>query len=349
MKERTFAMMTRIFIFAFLGLMLGWPQATQAEGPLRERIRERIAQRLQQQPAPEVTADADAPVVRAGDYVFSIPHDGLQRFYKLHVPPSYSPSRSAALLVALHGGGGDMSYMAKDEYYGLISKSDKEGFVVAFPNGYSRLSSGRLATWNAGSCCAAARDQNIDDVGFIRAAVGKIVAGMNIDRNRIFATGMSNGAMMSYRLACEAADIFKAVAPVAGTEGVSQCSPARPVSILHIHARNDDHVLFDGGAGESAFKDRTKVADFVSVPETISRWVARDQCKGSPSRVLNVKGAYCDLYESCAGGAKIQLCVTEDGGHSWPGGTKPAGRAKRPPSNAISADDIMWDFFMSLK
>lgn len=172
---------------------------------------------------------------------------------------------------------------------------------------------------------------------------------LNIDRNRVFATGMSNGGMMSYRLACEAADIFKAVAPVAGTDGTSRCAPNRPVSVLHIHARNDDHVLFNGGAGKGEFQDETWVTEFVSVPDTIARWVERNRCQGTPKRVLEVKGATCDLYSSCAGGAKVGLCVTEDGAHSWPGGYKPAGRAKQPPSQAISANDVMWDFFMSLR
>ena len=89
---------------------------------------------------------------------------------------------------------------------------------------------------------------------------------------------MSNGGMLSHRLACDAADLFRAVASVAGTDATLQCNPSRPISVLHIHARDDDHVLFGGGAGQGAFRDASKVTDFVSVPETIARWVKRDQC-----------------------------------------------------------------------
>jgi polyhydroxybutyrate depolymerase len=99
-----------------------------------------------------------------------------------------------------------------------------------------------------------------------------------VDAGRVFATGMSNGGMLVYRLACEAADVFRAAASVAGPDATTRRTPARPVSVLHIHAHDDDHVLFDGGAGPGAFRDRHSVMDFVSVPQTIARWVQRDQC-----------------------------------------------------------------------
>ncbi|MDN8872721.1 prolyl oligopeptidase family serine peptidase, partial [Staphylococcus aureus] len=85
---------------------------------------------------------------------------------------------------------------------------------------------------------------------------------------RVYATGMSNGGMMAYRLACEASDIFKAIAAVAGTDNTLSCTPAKPISILHIHAKDDDHVLFAGGAGKEAFRDLSQVTEFMSVPKT---------------------------------------------------------------------------------
>ena len=247
------------------------------------------------------------------------------------------------VVFAFHGGGGNMQLQAGD-HYGLVDKSDSAGFIAVFPNGYSRFPGGKLATWNAGTCCAQARDEGIDDVGFVRAIWDRLPTLVAVDRNRVYATGMSNGGMMSYRLACEMADVFKAIAPVAGTDNTLQCQPSRPVSVLHIHAQDDDHVLFKGGAGEAAFKDPKKVTDFVSVPETISRWTQRNQCTGVPQRVVSVPGAYCDVSAHCAGGTQVELCVTETGGHSWPGGSKPrAGKAE--VSQAIKANDVMWDFF----
>ena len=316
-----------------------------ASGTFRERLKQRWLKRHQDKPASESSADATAKIDRPGDYTFSIAHDGLTRLYRVHVPQRYSAATPAPLVLAFHGGGGDMNYMASDKNYGLISKADAEGFVVVFPNGYSKLNSGKFATWDAGTCCAAARDQNVDDVGFVRKIIGNVTHQLNIDRKQIYATGMSNGGMLTYRLACEMADTFKAIASVAGTDNTTSCAPKAPISILHIHAKNDDHVLYSGGAGKT-FRDMSKVADFTSVPATIAKWVKLNSCNPTPQRVLETPGAYCDKYTQCRGNVAVQLCVTDTVGHSWPGGTKVRGDER--PSQAISADDVMWTFFTSI-
>lgn len=308
---------------------------TQAAEAGRGKIRERAKERFVQTPA-----------ARPQDISFEIPHDGLTRRYLVHIPESYNGNTPIPLLVAFHGGGGNMEYMARDAYYGLISKSDKEGFIVVFPSGFSRFDSGKFATWNAGTCCGVARDKKIDDVGFVREMTERLIKDYTIDTERIYATGMSNGAMMAYRVACELPSVFKAISAVAGTDNTLSCSPRHPVSVLHIHAKNDTHVLFDGGAGKDSFRDPSKVSDFVSVPDTIENWVKHNHCQLPPVRVLQVAGAYCDLYSACEGGSAVKLCVTEEGGHSWPGGRKPRGDS---PSKAISANDQMWDFFESLE
>ena len=202
-----------------------------------------------------------------------------------------------------------------------------------------------LATWNAGNCCGKARDEHVDDVGFLRALVADIGKRASVAPQRVYAIGMSNGAMMAYRLACEAGDVFRAIMAVAGTDNTATCAPRRPVPILHIHAQDDPLVLFNGGAGDKLrFGDAA--TDFVSVPDTISRWVKLDHAQTRPQRVLSVPGAYCDRYAASRGGAPVELCVTETGGHSWPGGQK--ARAEESPSQAIDADHLMWDFFSAL-
>jgi len=112
------------------------------------------------------------------------------------------------------------------------------------------------------------------------------------------------------------------------------------VSVLHIHARDDERVLFNGGAGSQA----TQMTDFVSVPRNMAKWASLNGCQPEPKRVLEVPEAYCEAYSGCRGGAQVKLCVTETGGHSWPGGRKPLGGAQG--SNAISATDLIGDFFM---
>lgn len=316
------------------------------KGRLKEKLKDRILKKLEDQPAPESSTDVTTKITKPGDYTFSLQHDGLTRMYMVHVPESYDPAKAAPLLLAFHGGGGDMSIQATEKYYHEISTSEKHGNIVVFPNGYSAFQSGKLATWNGGACCGGARDKNIDDVGFVRKIISNLTQQMNIDKNRIFATGMSNGGILSQRLACEMADTFKAIAAVAGPDETASCTPSRPISVMSIHAKDDDHVLFNGGAGEGAFPDETKVTQFTSIPETISRWVKRNSCNPTPKRVLDKPGAYCDLYSQCKDNVEVELCVTETGGHSWPGGTKPRqGKSKIEPSTAISANDVMWDFF----
>ena len=316
----------------------------RSTGSARERIRQRWVSVQQNKPTAEPNSDTTAKIESPGDYVFAIDHDGLRRIYRVHVPAKYQAASPAPLVLAFHGGGGDMNYQARDESYGLISKSEAEGFVVVFPNGYSKLKSGKFATWNAGACCAAARDQNVDDVGFVREIISNTTGQLSIDRNRIYATGMSNGGMMAYRLACEMSDIFKAIAAVAGTDNTTNCTPRVPIAILHIHASNDERVLYNGGAG-SKFRDLSRVADFKSVPATLAKWVGLNGCNSNPQRVLATPGAYCDSYSQCQGNVEVQLCVTETGGHSWPGGSK--ARGDEAAAQAISANDVMWTFFTS--
>ena len=332
------------------------PAAAAQDAPIPKRIKERKPQRPQLkskrvQPkaaapkpalaaAPKPSTDTESFITKPGDHVFSIQHGGLARSYLVHVPTGYSQAVPAPLVVALHGGGGSMDLFATDSYYGLTGKSDREGFVAVFPNGFSKLPGGKLATWNAGG---GARDQQVDDVGFIRQVVTNVFRQMSIDRSRIYAAGMSNGAMMSYRLACEMPEVFSAIVAVAGTDNNATCKPTRPISVLHIHAKNDSRVLFNGGSGPDTV-DKTKITDYSSVPATVSKWAQLDGCAATPRRILDTGGAYCEAHSWCQGKAEVQLCVTETGGHTWPGGTKLIGE-QETPSRAISATDLMWSFF----
>ena len=347
---RRLSWLSGLLVALMAAMPCAWAQSDtndSSTNTLRQRLKDKVQAHREARASNASPQKGDAAslerLTKPGTYNFTLRHGGLQRAYLVHVPRGYDAAVPTQVVVAFHGGGGDMNLQANNNY-GIVGKADSAGFIAVFPNGYSRLPSGKLATWNAGNCCDRARDLKIDDVGFVRAMLVQLQARVRVDPQRIFATGMSNGGMLSHRLACEMADTFRAIAPVAGTDGTLQCSPARPISVLHIHAKNDTHVLYNGGAGQDAFRDETKVADFVSVPETINRWTQRNRCVAPSRRVLEVPGAFCEAYAGCAEGVQVQLCVTEKGGHSWPG-VKEVRSGKEPASQAINANDVMWEFF----
>ncbi len=334
-RERVWTRVISLFLFCLVAIQ-------SSNG----RAQEQAANRDIQSPAESVLTAKLVDVGRAssdfrllaGEYKYNIRSN---RKYLLYVPASYNASHPMPLVLFFHGGGGHMEQAAAD--YGWKEKAEKEGFILAFPNGLSRFPRQHLATWNAGECCGYARDQKIDDVGFVKEVISDIDRQVNIDAGKIFATGMSNGGMLVHRLACEMADTFKAVASVAGTDNTKFCSSSRPISVMHIHAKDDTHVLFNGGAGKDAFRDESKVTDFTSVDETIRRWVTRNNAAITPQRVLDVPGAYGDLYTSKQNSAQIEVVVTDTGGHSWPGSKATRGKN---PSRAIIANDVIWEFFL---
>jgi polyhydroxybutyrate depolymerase len=336
---------TRTYVASIAALtiaaILSTSSTARPDGKWRERLEKMKSGGSDKTALPAKTTRITGP----GLYRHTLSHEGRTREYLVYVPPSWRKGASLPIVLALHGGGGDADYMANNKMYGLIGKAQSAGFIAVFPNGISPHASGMLATWNAGTCCGGARDQNVDDVGFLKTVSARVVAEAGADASRVFAIGMSNGGLMAYRLACDAPEFLRGIMSVAGTDNTKTCTPSKPLPILHIHAKNDDHVLYNGGAGASPFGKRA-VTDFVSVPATIDKWVQLNRANTSARTVLSVPGATCTRHDAMAGGAPVQLCVTETGAHSWPGGTKQ--RASEPPSTAIIANDVMWDFFKSL-
>lgn len=193
---------------------------------------------------------ADGLSLRPGDHARSLEVDEERRGYLVHVPPQYDPATPTPVVLAFHGGGGEADAMAA--FSGLNEKADQAGFIVAYPDGSGRLE--RMRTFNAGNCCGHAAAANIDDVAFTRQILDDLQGIANVDRRRIFATGMSNGAMMAYRLAAELSDRIAAIAPIAGPMGMQGCRPGRAVSVIHFHGDADGKngsevvlVVIEGG------------------------------------------------------------------------------------------------------
>ncbi|OYT27445.1 MAG: hypothetical protein B6U97_01610 [Candidatus Altiarchaeales archaeon ex4484_96] len=195
--------------------------------------------------------------IEKGDFSFSIEHDGLDRKYIVYVPTSYDGERMP-LVLAIHGGAGNAEDSIR--YFQLNNLSDQEGFFVVYPEGTGPQIMGRVyGSWNGGNCCGPALDNNVDDVGFIRELIDRITDDYNIDEERIYATGMSNGAIMSYALACHLSDKIAAIAPVGSIGHYRECIQNRLVPVMHFtgqktHAQNTGAALTAPAALPEYFK-----------------------------------------------------------------------------------------------
>jgi len=271
-------------------------------------------------------------VVKPGDYNESLISGNRTRNYILHVPPAYDGMHATPLVLVLHGAGGNAAKMVTAT--GMSEKADEAGFIGVYPNGTGGISDTALLTWNCGFCCGYALDNNVDDVGFIRSLIEKLEGELSIDTARIFITGMSNGAMMTYRLACELTDIVAAIAPVSGSMGEWEIASSSPVSVIIFHGTADPVVLYNGGAPEVSPLTPGRVDKPVSY--AVNFWVVHNGCSTAYTRVTNgilVK----DTYSGGRDGTEVILNTITGGGHVWPGDDI--------LTRNISATDLIWQFF----
>ena len=276
-------------------------------------------------------------------------YNGQSRSYILHLPPSYNGVDEMPLVVVLHGGGGNAENI--EEGTGFSEKADEEGFIVVYPDGTGRLNQ-YLLTWNSGFCCGYALENNIDDVGFIRALIGYLQEKYAINRHMIYVTGISNGGMMSYRLGAELSDVIASIAPVAGSIGGKVTEndtiwcipePDYPVSVIVFHGTNDSRVPYEGGIPTA--NDTRGAFSYLSVNESVSFFVKHNQCDAFPQRNISESGTIImDLYAGGQNNTEVVLYTIVNGTHSWPGG-KTGRRNGDVPTMEISATDLIWEFF----
>lgn len=261
-----------------------------------------------------------------------------QRTFRVHVPPAHAARQPLPAVFMLHGGGGSGEQL-QTQSARMDPIAEREGFVTVYPDG-----TGVLRTWNGGLCCGRAVSENIDDVGFIAALLDHLEAELCLDRRRVFAMGMSNGGLLSHRLACELSARIAAVAPIAGTLGVPRCEPVRPVPVLHVHGTRDGHVPYDGGSGCGP-----SGATFTSVPDTLEIWRTRNGCAATTLPYFEQGEGRCTAYEACQ--APVVLCAIDGGGHSWPGGVGKEPVVACPEdgfqSETFLASEVAWRFFQA--
>lgn len=253
-------------------------------------------------------------------------HDDRTRHYRVYRPAAL-PARPP-LVVVLHGGLGTGEQAQRA--YGWDALADAGGFVVAYPDGLDRA-------WNAGGCCGNPARTGVDDVGFLTRMIDELVRTVPIDRDRIYLTGMSNGAMMAYSMACRTS-IAAAVGAVAGTL-LDDCPQPSPTSVIHVHGTDDENVRYDGAPGSGGAR-----IDGPSVPELNEFWRAADDCAPPLS---TIDDRVTTLRASCRDGRAVDLVTVAGAGHRWPGAELSPLERLDPNSrpDAFDATRLIWDFF----
>jgi polyhydroxybutyrate depolymerase len=242
-------------------------------------------------------------------------------------------------MLVFHGGGGQAKFMIK--MTGMNKLSEKNDFIVVYPDGTGSKLLPALKTWNTGNCCGRAKKLNTDDTGFVRAIIKDIKRTININTEKIFATGISNGAMMSYKLACEAPDLVSGIAPVAGTLNIASCKPDQPVPVIHFHGTADNFCRYEGGVGSKSVSRR----NFKSVEYSINTWKTINGCSNETSEFYKKGKAQCIQYEKCKNNSSVVLCTIIDGGHTWPDGHSQYPALMGEVNQDVNATQLMWEFF----
>jgi polyhydroxybutyrate depolymerase len=261
----------------------------------------------------------------------------LARQYKVHVPPTYDCRVPTPILFCIHGlqqngvmfcvnGAAGASSGAK----GFVDKSNEAGFILVIPTGYNN-------SWNGAGCCG---NPNLDDTALFKAILAEVSTHLNVDARRVFATGLSNGGYMSYRLACEAADVFTAVAPGSGGLHGIPCTPARTISVLDIHGTMDNLVPY------------SLQATSMSALATANGCAATTKPATTPASGGDTT---CVTYDGCPSGIEVTGCTVQGGGHAWFGDPSCGTGAGSLGCGFVGANstflnntDVVWSFFSRL-
>jgi len=271
----------------------------------------------------------------------SLQHAERERTYLLHVPAELPAGEPAPLVIALHGLSMDGEGM--EAITGFSELADERKFVVAYPDGLGRM----WRFWERHELGQRVRGEAgyADDVGYIAALIDALVAEKLVDGRKVYATGLSNGAYMSNRLAISLSDRIAAIAPVAGTmsPALAELKPARPIPVLYIHGTDDHVVGFNGADGFT----RRKVS--LSADELVDWWAERNGCTpADPAK---------SLKDTADDGCSVKLCrhpsdkeapvlfyEVEQGGHTWPDGDFQPERLLGPVCRDFNASAVIWEF-----
>lgn len=273
--------------------------------------------------------------------------DSIDRRYGIYIPTNYSKNNLYPIVFLFHGGGGNaLQFESTINYTNL---AEKEKIILIYPQGSGYLSKEKLLTYNANFCCGSSLQRDINETKFILKIIEEINSTYSINSKKIYATGFSNGAIMSHQIGIELSNIFTAIAPVSSQIGGQATSnsnfwtpkknPTNKISVLIINGLEDENVPYFGGKPIT----KTHVYQWNSTNDSMNYWTNANNCKNTSSIIninnLATKTTFCNNQTY-----SVELITIKDGTHSWPGG-KESREGAAIPSQAISATNVTWEFF----
>jgi polyhydroxybutyrate depolymerase len=226
---------------------------------------------------------------------------GGDRPVTLQVPADFDPAQRYPLVLILHGYGANG--FVQQAYFGLSGEADRRQVLTLAPDGL--VDSRNMQFWNADPFCCDFDDRNPDDVGYLGSLVDDVMDAYPVDASAVFAIGHSNGGFMSYRMACERADLFAGIVSLAGNASSITCEPSEPVNIVHAHGTTDATVPFSG-----------------AVP-SVDQWADLNGCTGAraPGTDLDLEQSLpgaetrTEATAGCPEGGSVALWSIEGGSH----------------------------------
>ena len=271
----------------------------------------------------------------------TIDSGGVTRSYLLSVPPGHDGRTPLPLVAELHGLAEGNAIAAKTSL--LDELGAREGFISVFPQG-----TGAPVQWNIRIV------EDNQDVVFLGALLDTLEHDLCVDTRRVYATGLSDGALMSSVVACTMADRFAAIAAVAGLQHPAGCAPSRPVPVLAFHGTADPILLFNGGLGDLAGALQGKPLAPPSkpvelhgpgYPQAAADWAVTDGCDAPRDRRRSAH--VIERRWSCPAGGEVRFEIIEGGGHTWPGSSLSEGLTAitGATTHEIDATRELWAFF----
>jgi polyhydroxybutyrate depolymerase len=309
------------------------------------------------EPSP-AESSSDERLLSGGDFRYTLTVDGLERTYIVHVPDGAKADDALPVVLMLHGAGGTAAGGA--ERYGWNEKADEESFLAVYADASRRDQSSPASfvdnpqAWNDGSGRGQAGRNDVDDVGFINALLHDLISRFGVDEGRLYVTGFSSGASMTYRLGVELADRVAAIAPVSGQLWLEEAELTRPVPMLSIAGEADPlnpleggeimPVVFPGVGGAARYSEYKP-----PIQDSVDRWAALVECPAEATALEAQAEVTAIRYGSCAEGSEVLFYIVDGMGHVWPGATQSElpGAAVGPFSNALDATSVIWEFFES--